>query len=283
MKKLLITLLMGLSLVPFGYSSGVFLRITGGGTYIMGGNYDDALKGQNDYYRSLPDLAITGSLGKQRVAAQFAAELEYDPVDYAGISLGLGYYNITSDSEIQLEGASDSILDEYVSLLRAFSVTASVHLYFPVSESVRIAVGAGPELYFPSFNLDRTFGRESILTSFDMTFDSDRKTVAGLKATLGLDASFTETVSGFIQASYRSAVFSVPEGNYTLAGSAGGTIIADLGAGSLWYNEVNQGGTYYPNVTLAATPPGGVDRRNVGPLKVGFGGIGLEVGLKIGF
>ncbi len=283
MKKLLIILIVSLSFATFGYSSGVFLRITGGGTYVLGGNYDNALKGQNDFYHTLSDVTFSGTLGKQRVATQFGAEIEYDPVDYAGVSFGLGYFNITSDSQLDIVGPGESLTDDYVSLLRAVSVTASLHLYFPISETVRIAVTAGPEIYFPSFNLDRTFGQESILTSFDLTFDSKRATVLGIKAALGVDVSFTDTVSGFIQASYRSGVFSVPEGNYTLAGAAGGTIIAELGSGTLWYNEVDQGGTFYPNITLATTTPGGSNRRNVGPLKVGFGGVGLEVGLKIGF
>jgi hypothetical protein len=283
MKKVLISLFVCLSLSTLGYSSGVFLRISGGGTYVMGGNYDDALKGQNDYYHGLTDLSITGSLGKQRAATQFGVELEYDPVDYAGVSLGCGYYNISSDSDIELTGTSESIRDEYVSLVRAFSFRASLHLYIPLTPTLRVAVTGGPELYFPSFNLDRTFGQQTILTSFDLTFDSERKMMAGIRAALGLDASFSETVSGFVQAVYRSAVFTVPQGNYTLAGQAGGSIIADLGTASYWYDEVETGGTYYPNLTLSATQPAGSDRRNVGPLKVGFGGIGLEVGLKIGF
>ena len=178
---------------------------------------------------------------------------------------------------------SDNIADEYASLIRAFSFGASLHLYFPLSETLRVHVSAGPEIHFPSFNLDRTFGQESILTSFGLTFDSERKAVAGLKAALGIDASFTDTVSGFLQAVYRPAVFTLPQGHYTLAGSAGDSIIAELGDAFFWYDEIETGGTYFADLTLAQTQPSGSNRRNVAPLKVGFGGIGLEIGLKIGF
>ncbi len=284
MKKALFITILCLTLSSLGFSSGVFLRLSGGGTYLLGGDYNTVAQGRNDYYRSLSGYTISGEISKMVVAPYFTAELEYDPVDYAGISLGVGYIHAASGTgELTATGASDKITDTWTTQLTSMFLAPTLHANIPLTEQIKVHLSGGIGIYWPSFAFDRAFVQNSTLTNVFITFDSDKKSVVGFQASAGLEVGFTETVSGFIDAIGRWATFSGVPGSYEATGVQGGSLVTAAGTGFLWYHETESGGIYFPDWTLSANMPTGSNLRNVREAALSLGGVGIQLGLKIGF
>ncbi len=283
MKRVVCLAVLLLSLSVFGFSSGVFFRLTGGASYLMGGDYNNVIQGQNDYFKSLSGFTSSGELRKLVVAPFFLGELEYDPVDYVGISLGAGYiHGATGSGQISASRPGNEINEMWLIQLTALFVGPTLHLKIPIGERARVHFAGGVAAYFPSLAFDRNVVETTPSINLYTAFDMDKKTVIGYHAAAGLEVDFTDSVSGFIDLVGRQVSFAGVSGGYTIEGTiAGETVITD-GTGTLWYYESQSGGVNYPDLVLAQTRPTDPAYQNVREAKLSLSGVGLQIGLRIG-
>jgi len=280
MKRAVLIVCLCFPLSAAGFAAGLSLKLTGGMYYMTGGDYNNIIQGRTDYYHSLSSLNITGDLEKLTLSANLGLEFILDFTDNVGIGLGVGFLHATNDGTMTATSGSVSILEEFTPLVTSWPVMLNLHVTIPVSEKVNIHLSGGPGIYFSTFQFDRTTSDSSLTLDETLSYDSKTRASLGFQGTLGLEYGISDTVYMLVEATGRSAVVSGFNGPWSLIGSWEYGAISDNGTSPVWYEEVQSGANYYPDMAVKDTAPIGSSLRNVRSAKISLGGFGVQFGLR---
>lgn len=281
MKRIMSLVIVCLCFSAVGFASGFCLRIGGGATYILGGDYANVVQGRNDFYASLAGATESSQLSPMHVAANIDLELAYEASDYVGLGIGFGYIHATNDSKVAATFPANQIISVFTPLATCTYLAPNLHLSVPLNEVVRLHLSGGPGLYWASFKYDNGFSSTVPDIQETLSFDSTRMSAVGFQATLGVELRMTDSVSACLDAVGRSVVFEGPSGPFNLSGEAGGVPVGSQSNGTFWYHETLSNGVYYPDWTLSPDMPTGSDVRNARKFRLSLGGIGIRASLKI--
>jgi opacity protein-like surface antigen len=280
MKRVIAIVCLCFILSAAGFAEGLSLKLTGGMYYLTGGDYNNIIQGRTDYYHSLSSLNITSDLKKLTLCANFGLEFILDITDNIGIGLGAGFLHATNDGTMQAKSGSVSIQEEFTPLVTAFPVMLNLHVTIPITEKMHIHLSGGPGVTFSTFQFDRTTIDSSLTLDETLSFDSKTRAAFGFQGTLGLEYAISDSVYMILDANARSAVASGFKGPWSLIGSWEHGAIGASGSSPVWYEEVQGGANYYPDMVVKDTAPIASSLRNVRSARISLGGIGVQVGLK---
>ena len=184
-----LSLVLLVTLVSFG---GDFsFKLSGGGAYLMGGDFNKAQTGLRDYVNSIRQStdAFTDNLEKLSWGGQFEAEFLYEFRPGFSVGLSAGYMMAAVTSEFQ-RNAYRWMLKPSVS---AIPVLANLHWTMPLGAklNVHLTAGAGPLIT----NIDMDY-REvfSATREYSGTWEPKGKVVFGAQAGAGLEMALTKGV-----------------------------------------------------------------------------------------
>lgn len=282
MKRVILIVCLCFTLSAAGFAEGLSLKLTGGLYYMTGGDYNNIIQGRTDYFHSLSSLNITSDLQKLTLSANLGLEFILDITDNIGVGLGVAYLHATNDGTMQATTGSVSIQEEFTPLVTSVPVMLNLHVTIPITEKVNIHLSGGPGVYFSTLQFDRTTidSTPSLALDETLSYDSTTRTKLGFQGTLGLEYGISDTVFMVLEATGRSAVASGFNGPWSLIGSWVNGAIGDSGNSPVWYEEVQSGANYHPDMAVKDTAPIASSLRNVRPVKISVGGIGVQVGLK---
>lgn len=280
MKRVIAIVCLCFTLSAAGFAAGLSLKLTGGMSYMTGGDYNNIIQGRTDYYHSLSYLNITNDLKKLNLAANFGIEFILNITDNVGIGLGAGFIHATNEGIMEAMAGSVSIKEEFTPLVTSVPVMLNLHVTIPVAEKMNIHLSAGPGVYFSTLQFNRTTIDSSLSLDETLTFDSKTNTALGFQGTLGLEYAISDSVFMIFEASGRSAVGSGFKGPWSLIGSWEHGAIGDSGNSPVWYEEVQGGANYYADMLVQDSAPIAGNLRNVRSARFSVSGIGVLVGLK---
>jgi len=280
MKRIIGIACLGFTLSVAGFADGLSLKLTGGAYFMSGGDYNAIIQGRTDLYHSLSSLSITSDLEKLTLAANLGFEFIVDITNNIGIGLGVGFLHATNVGSMQATYGSESIQEEFTPLLTSWPFTLNLHVTIPVSEKVNIHLSGGPGVYVSTFHFNRTSMDSALSLQETLAFDSKTSIDLGFQGTLGLEYGISDTVFMVAEVTGRSAVVTGFNGPWSLLGSWVNGVIVDSGNSPVWYDEVQSGANYYPDMAVKDTAPVASNLRNVRSSRISLGGFGLQVGLK---
>lgn len=269
--------------------SRISFRLTGGGTYISGG---DVNPGTRDwFYYSKADWVTFWRGGYRAVHAgyEFGGDVIYALTPRIGISIGGGYLRISRASSMDLLTTVISFRNGRARAnprLSAVPIRIGMHLTMPLSRKVNFLAEAGASYYFMAHYRDELEAAEFLeltpISSTRITTSAEAKGVPlGFHGGLGFEYRFLPNLFLSLSALGRYARFRTWEGSSDLE-------VFDFVEGTTTFTE--QGTLYYELVpdlpdtprliTVQSSPSMTMDSE---PRKavIDFSGISLQLGIRI--
>ena len=281
MKKTLVVLCLCFILASYGFGSGFSLKLSGGLSYLMGGDYNEIIQGQNDFYHNATTLSISNDFKKLNLGWNAGAEFIVNFTDNLGLGLGVGY--ISASNETTLTGSIGvvSLGETYRPSISAVPITLNFHYFLPIGPTMNVHFFAGPGVYFGSVKFENEISVPVILTDITSSVKPDSSTAFGFQGGLGLEIGLSSNIFLVFDVQGRVASFSNLKGPWTVSGTAFGIPISLSGTGTLWYEELLDSGTYYADWDVNTTQPTGSYLRNVHAASNSLSGVSAQLGFRI--
>ncbi|MCJ7612840.1 MAG: porin family protein [Candidatus Aminicenantes bacterium] len=282
MKKILVALCLCCVLASYSFGAGFSLKLSGGLSYLMGGDYNDIIQGRTDYYHSEPNLSISSDLKKLNLSWNAGAEAIMLFTDSLGVGLGVGY--ISASNESTMSGTLLGIIalaDTYRPTISAVPITLNFHFFLPIGPAMNVHFFAGPGVYFGSVKFENEVSIPLFVTDTTISIKPEGSTAFGFQGGLGLEIGLSGNIFLTLDVQGRVASFSELKGPWTATGTFIGVPISLSGTGTLWYTETPNSGTYYANWDIAATQPTGIGVQNVHAASFSLSGVSAQLGFRI--
>jgi len=252
------------------------LRLYGGWNYVLGGDFNDGLKGINDYYaKYFWYFGLTKSGGGYNPVHQgmnFGGDFVIQITPAVGIGLGAGYLQGKRESSITFTpvAAAETTTAE----VSAVPLRLGLYLTFPAKAIVRFNIHAGLGYYLAkvSFNF-----RSSAPGSWGQKSVKADANGLGYHGGIGLELKFTSAVSFFLEGQARYARIGGFKGTGENSDSSGHY---SSDSGKLYYYQ-----TYstalgaFPAIFVHSAAPSGSSVGNVKEAEIDFGGYSAVAGL----
>jgi opacity protein-like surface antigen len=281
MKKVLIVVCLCCALASFSFGAGFSLKLSGGLSYLMGGDYNDIIQGRTDYYNNASGLTISSDLKKLSLGWNAGAEAIMLFTDSVGVGLGVGYISASNEGTMAGTVGMLALSDTYRPTLSAIPVTVNFHYFMPIGPSMNIHFFAGPGIYFGSMNIEEELSIPILATDLVQSIKPESKTAFGFQGGLGLEIGLSGNMFFVLDIQGRYVSFSDLQGPYTTTGTIFGIPVSVSGTGSIWYTETLSSGTYYPNWAIDDTQPTGSGYRNVRKASLSLSGVSAQAGFRI--
>jgi len=282
MKKFLVVLCLCCVLASYGFGSGFSLKLSGGLSYLMGGDYNDIIQGRTDDYRSEPTLSVSSDLKKLTLGWNAGAEAIMLFTDSLGVGLGIGY--ISASNESTMSGTLLGVIamaDTYRPTISAVPITLNFHYFLPIGPTMNVHFFAGPGLYFGSVKFENEVSISLFATDTTISMKPESSTAFGFQGGLGLEIGLSSNIFLALDVQGRVASFSELKGPWTATGTLLGVPVSFSGTGTLWYRETPNSGTYYANWDISTTQPTGIGNRNVHAASFSLSGVSAQLGFRI--
>jgi opacity protein-like surface antigen len=272
MKKFLTCLLLCAFLAATAYGGKLSLKFNGGGTYLLGGDYNKSMDGWRDYEKTVlgPSETFVDNLKKIGLGVQLGGELLYElsPSLAAGIEVGFLRASVESSFSRTWHNYKMALKPT----LSAVPLTLNVHYFLPVGAGLKLQAMAGAGACF--FNLNYEYDIEDIYSPYSGTWKPKSKMIFGAKAGVGLELDLTANIALTFDIVGRFAEAGDLTGDWS--GNYDGTPLS--GTATLFYYEID--GTY-PALGLFETLTAGGHYQNIRKAKLSLSGVSALVGFKI--
>ena len=191
MKRLLVILSLVLLVPVLSFGGDLSLKLSGGGAYLMGGDYNKAQTGLRDYVNSIRQSSDTfaDNLKKLSWGGQFEAEFLYEFKPGFSVGLSAGYLAASVTTGFT-RNAYELMLNPSLSVV---PVLANLHWIKPLAAKLNLHVtaGAGPFITKLNYDYRETFSASS---QYFGTYKAKGSTVFGAQAGAGLELALTKNV-----------------------------------------------------------------------------------------
>lgn len=281
MKKALGLTLLCLFACGPAFGGGFSLKVTGGLGLVGGGNYNDIVDGQNQYYHSFPLVNVIEELDQLRWGLNFGAEVIYHFSDRLGLGLGVGYLRASDESTMEARLFTSPLFVTYHPSVSSVPLTLSLHYFLPLSSGLNLHLFGGPGLYLTSVKLDRLASFPSELTQQADSFEPDGKAVLGFEGGLGLEVGLGRGVFLVADIKGRALTVSNLHGHLAESFDIGALHLSGQRNATMWYVEEQVYGAYYASIEYDTLEPDEADMRNVEEASFGLSGFSFLVGIRV--
>jgi len=281
MKKTLVVLCLCFILASYGFGSGFSLKLSGGLNYLMGGDYNDIVQGQNGSYHSSAMLSVSSDLKKLNLGWNASAEAIMNFTDNLGVGLGVGYISASNESTLSASAGVLTLDATNRPTISAVPITLNVHYFLPIGPTMNVHFFAGPGVYFGSVKFENEVSIPLLATDYTSSIKPDSSTAFGAQGGLGLEIGLSSSIFLVFDIQGRVVSFTNLKGPWTITGTVLSIPINLSGAGTLWYQESLSSGTYYAGWVIKATQPAGTGLRNVHAASFSLSGVSAQLGFRI--
>jgi len=272
MKKMITSLSLCVFLAATAYGGKLSLKFNGGGTYLMGGDFNKSTDGWRDYEKSVvgPAETFVDNLKKIGLGFQFGAELlyEFSPSLAAGLEVGW----LSASVESGFSRTWHSYKMTLTPTLSAVPITFNAHYFMPLGAKLKLhaTVGAGAFLS----HLNYKYEIEDTAFPYDGTWKPDMKAVFGAKTGIGLEYGLSDNIALTFDVTARYAEIKGFTGPWS--GIYKG--VENSGTGTMYYYDL--AGTY-PMVAIFKSLSSGGNYQNVREAKFSLSGVSTLVGIRV--
>jgi hypothetical protein len=128
------------------------LRLMGGGILIGRNDINDELKGANDFYEDRSDIIVlSGKYKPANTLLDFMGEFFVNFAPNLELGIGSGYFTGGKESTVITEWPSSGVNEKTVfPKFSAVPITLSLYYGVPISNSMKVRIGAGAGYYLGS-------------------------------------------------------------------------------------------------------------------------------------
>jgi hypothetical protein len=272
MKKILAFLSLAFFFSLTVYGAKLSLKFNGGGTFLMGGDFNQGSDGLRDYEKSVlgPGENFVDNLKKLGLGYQFGGELTYELSSSFAAGIEIGYLSATVKSGFERDW--HSYKETLTPTLSAIPITLNFSYFAPISAKIKFHAVAGAGACLS--NLNYKYDIQATVNPYSGTWKPDQKIVFGAKAGVGLELALSGNFALTFDFSGRYAEIT----GFTGAWSGIYSGVQKSGTGTLYYYKYD--GTY-PLVGIYETAPSGAHYQNLREAKFSLSGISALVGLRI--
>jgi hypothetical protein len=281
MKKLLVMLCLCCALASYSFGTGFSLKLDGGLNYLMGGDYNEIVQGRNDSFHSESGFAVSQELKKLRLGWNAGAEFIVNLTDRLGLGLGVGYISASNESTLAGTAGGVSLAMTYRPSISAVPITLNLHYFLPIGPAMNVHFFAGPGFYFGSIKYENEVSVPFLASDLTTSIKPDGPTAFGVQGGLGLEIGLSGNIFLVFDVQGRVASFKDLKGPWTETGTVFGLTVNNSGTGTIWYEEVLNGGTYYAAGVIDDTQPSGTGLRNVHSASFSLSGVSAQLGFRI--
>jgi len=182
---------LGVVFVASAAFAGFSLKMTGSLVYIGAGDYNEAVRGRNNYIAVIASGSPEGSFDPLHFGERVDGELIWQFDKNFGLGLGLGNLRVSTNSSVKyrypttgptlLFGGTTAITTK----LRAVPIVLSFHYLAPLTRSISWTADVGCSLYLCAFDY-----RYDFVGGYSGAVDwTERQTFAANKAALGIQGA----------------------------------------------------------------------------------------------
>jgi hypothetical protein len=272
MKKFLAFLSLAVFLTVTVYGAKLSLKFNGGGTFLMGGDFNEASDGWRDYEKTVlgPGENFVDNLKKLGLGYQFGGELIYELSSSFAAGIEIGYLSATVKSGFERDW--HSYKQTLTPTLSAIPITLNINYFAPIAAKIKFHAVAGAGACLS--NLNYKYDIQDTSNPYNGTWKPDQKIVFGAKAGVGLELALAGNFALTFDVVGRYAEITGFKGAWS--GIYNG--VARNGTGTLYYYKYD--GTY-PLIGIWETAPSGAHIQNLREGKFSLSGISALVGLRI--
>jgi hypothetical protein len=272
MKKLMACLSLCVFLAATAYGAKLSLKFNGGGTYLMGGDYNKSMDGWRDYEKSVlgPTETLVDNLNKLGLGFQFGGELMYELSPSLAAGIEAGYLSASVESWFSRDWHNYKLT--LILTLSAIPITLNIHYFMPFGSNLKLHAVAGAGACLSSLNYK--YDIQDSFSPYNGTWKPETKIVFGAKAGVGIELALSGNIALTFDVIGRYAEVKGFRGAYS--GDYNG--VQKSGTVTLFYYDFL--GTY-PLVGLWETPPSGAAYQNVREAKFSLSGVLALIGLRV--
>jgi len=285
MKRYLVGLIMFALVAVAAHPQAVSLKLTGGLTWIGGGDYNLGLSGEN---RLLGDTlsAMSGAFQPLGHGSQGQIEMTHNINAHLAVGLGGGYYRVSRDGRVTDEGllsgspfGLDSTITGKASVIPLF---INLHYLTRVVSRLSLDVFAGPVFEVVQFNFENSLSTTLLTTQTTEKFTASQ-TAFGGQAGLGLNFEIINGVSFVAEGCYRYAKVTDLQGNWSLLGTSSlGPVNQTSSISYMWFYRLAAGSTY-DQFGFYDTAPQGASISGARHAQIDLSGFVASAGFKFSF
>jgi hypothetical protein len=272
MKKIVIALSLCVFLAATAQGGKLSLKFNGGGTYLLGGDFNKACDGLRDYEKSILGAGETlvDNLKKLGLGFQFGGEVLYELSPSFAAGLEIGYLSASVDSGF--ERSAVSFKQTLSPALSAVPITLNMHYFIPLGTKMKLNIVAGAGAFLSHLK----YGYDIVSTSYPYsgTWKPETKTVFGAKAGVGLEYRLSNRIALTFDIGGRFAEVTGFKGPWS------GTYVgvARSGTGTIYYYELDG---KYPLVGIYETLSSAGHYQNVREAKFSLSGVSALIGVRV--
>jgi len=272
MKKLMACLSLCIFLAATAYGANLSLKFNGGGTYLMGGDYNKSMDGWRDYEQTVlgPAETFVDNLKKLGLGFQFGGELMYELSPSLAAGIEVGYLSASVESWFSRTWHNYKLT--LTPTLSAIPITLNIHYFMPLGASLKLHAVTGAGAFLSSLNYN--YDIQDSANPYNGTWKPKMKIVFGAKAGVGLEFALTANIALTFDILGRFAEVQGFTGDYS--GIYNG--VAKSGTCTAFYYDFL--GTY-PIVTLHEIAPSGAAFQNVREAKFSLSGVSALIGVRV--
>jgi len=272
MKKLVLCICCCVLLATAASGEKLSLKVNGGGTYLMGGDYNKGIEGFRDYELSvLGDTeTFVDSMKKLGLGFQLGAELLYhlNPGWAVGIEAGYLAASVTS----HLERTWHSYKWTIHPALSAVPVTLNLNFFKSLGGKMKLHAVVGAGVFISSLNYD--YNIEDTAYPYNGTWSPASKAVFGAKAGIGIEYPLGSRFALTVDVAGRYAEVKGFTGDWQ--GIYKGVPKSGTGATLYFYDYDG-----YPMFGIYDAPPVSAHITNVREATFSLSGVALVIGVRI--
>jgi opacity protein-like surface antigen len=272
-KKTLVCLTLLAVLGASAQGAKLSLKFSGGGTYLLGGDYNQAMDGWRNYEKTVVGASETfvDNLKKIGLGFRIGAELIYEFNPSLALGLEVGYLGASVESSFSRTWHNYKLT--LTPSLSAVPTLLNVHYFMPLGEKLKLHAVAGAGAFLS--RLEYGYAIEDINYPYSGTWKPASKTVFGGQIGIGLEYALSASLALTFDVIGRYA--EIPGFTGPWSGIYDG--VEKSGTATLYYYDYD--GTY-PMIGLYETPPSGVHLQNVRDAKFSLSGVSALIGIRIG-
>ena len=272
MKKRVIGLSLCVFLAASAHGGKLSLKFNGGGTYLMGGDFNKACDGTRDYIKSIlgPTENFVDNLKKLGLGFQFGGEVLYELSPSLAAGVEIGYLSASVQSGF--ERPAISYKQTLTPTLSAVPITLNMHYFIRLGAKMKLNVMAGAGAFISNLNYE--YAIESISYPYSGTWKPETKIVFGAKAGVGLECGLSDNIALTFDIGARFAEIKGFKGPWS------GTYVGmeRSGTGTLYYYEYDG---QYPLVGIYEILSSEGHYQNVREGKFSLSGLSALIGIRV--
>lgn len=285
MKRCFFGLIMFALVAIAAYPQAVSLKLTGGLTWVNGGDYNLGLSGEN---RLLGDTlsAMSGAYQPLNNGFHGQVEIMHNLNPHLAVGLGGGYYRVSREGRVTGNGlvlgipfSLDSTVTAKVSVIPFF---INLHYLTRLASRLSLDLFAGPVFEVVQFNFQNSSTTTLLSAQTTETFTASQ-TAFGGQAGLGLDFEIIKGVSIAAEGLYRYAKITDLQGNWALLGTSSlGPVNKTSSVSDMWFYRLTAGSTY-DQFGFFDTVPQGASISGARRAEIDLSGFTATAGVKFSF